>query len=687
STEIKIRAQKLREEITKRREVYHKGVDPKATDEVYSSLTRELRELEEKYPSLIDKKSPTQFVAGKVQEKFKKVTHAIPMLSLNDIFSENELNDWFKRLDRIEPGIVNKTDFYCELKMDGLAVELEYENGKFVRGSTRGDGKIGENVTENLRTIKNIPSVIPAYAGIQGHGSPVVVGDDNFIVRGEVYLPINEFEKINKEREKNGETLFANPRNAAAGSLKQLDTNITAKRGLRFMGYDLINAKFKILNPKQIQNFKIQTHFEKHQLLEKLGFEANSGLSKVCKNLSEVNEYKKKLENKREKLSYQIDGIVVQINDNKLFDKLGVVGKAPRGAIAFKFSAEQATTKIKEIIFQIGRTGVLTPVAIFEPVELAGTTVSRATLHNIDEINRLDVRITDTVVVQKAGDIIPDIIEVLKNLRCGKEKPIKIPKKCPVCGSKIEKKKADEVNYYCSNPKCFAQTLRQIRHFVSKSALDIDGLGPKIIEQLINSGLIKDETDLFELRAEDIKPLERFADKSAENLIESINNSRTLDLSKFMYSLGIRHIGEVMANDLTKHFGSLEKIMSAKTEEFNDVFGISTAVSDSITEYFYNKNNELKVRKLLKFIKLLNPKKVSQTLAGKTFVITGSLESMSREEAESRIRDLGGRASSSVSKETDFLVEGENPGTKSERARKLGVKIIGENELRNVIAS
>jgi len=437
----------------------------------------------------------------------------------------------------------------------------------------------------------------------------------------------------------------------------------------------------KLLQPK--------THSQKHQLLKELGFAIP--LAKECTDIIEVERFMQEIGKKRNDLPFMIDGIWVGVNDNEIYKKLGVVGKAPRGAIAWKFPAEEVTTKLLDIVVQVGRTGALTPVAILEPVQVAGSTVSRATLHNASEIERKDVRIGDTVIIRKAGDIIPEVVKPLIELRPTKPRPtrsgfgvarFKMPKHCPTCWSDI--KRVGELDF-CVNRKCFTQTKRQIIHFVSKGAMDIDGLGPKIIEQLLNEGLIKDETDLFELTEGDLKPLERFADKSAENIIQSIENCKKVKLGRFIYALGIRHVGAIMADDIAKYFGEMSKFQNSSIDQLNEIYGMGDIVAKSIVDYFADEHNQSKVRKVLKSIKLENPHRREQKLAGKTFVITGGLESMTREQAEQKIRDLGGRASSSVSKETDFLVVGTDPGSKAEKAKKMGIDIIGEKEFSNML--
>ena len=679
--DAKIRINKLKKLIEKYRYAYHVLDKSLVSDAVNDSLKHELQELENQYPELVTLDSPTQRVGGKALDKFTKVRHSVQMLSMIDAFSFDEVGEWEKRLIKLNGR--GGFDYFCMVKLDGLAIELIYENGKLKNAITRGDGIIGEDVTQNIKTIESVPLKID-------------FNKSTVIVRGEIYFKTEDFEKANTDLKKQGKPIMVNPRNGAAGSIRQLDPKIPASRKLSFSAWDIIISKIKSqkLVPSMSEGSKtqIKSQKEKFVLLKELGFPVNN-LASGAKDLDGVKRFFHNVEGKREKLNYWIDGTVVRINDTKLFEKLGAVGKAQRGLIAWKFSAEEVTTVLKDIVVQVGRTGVLTPVAILEPVNVAGTTVSRATLHNAREIERKDVRIGDTIIVRKAGDIIPEVVKPLKELRPAKTKvqptrldikvgKFEMPNKCPVCGSDI--KHVGELDF-CTGKKCFIQTKRQIIHFVSKGALDIDGLGPKIIEQLLNEGLIKDETDLFELKEGDLKPLERFAEKSAENLIQSIENCKKVQLGRFIYALGIRHVGAIMADDLAHRFGSFEKLKNCSIEKLNEEFRVGEVIAKSIVDYFNNEHNQLKVRKVLKFIKLQNPEKREQKLTGKTFVITGSLESMTREEAEQKIRNLGGRASSSVSKETDYVVVGSEPGSKADKAKKLNVTIINENKLKEML--
>lgn len=659
--QAKERIEKLKKEIWKHNYAYHVLDKPEISDAAFDSLKNELEELEYKFPELITFDSPTQRVSGKPLDKFKKVQHEVLMLSFNDAFDKQEMLNWQSRNEKIVKNY-DKDGYYCELKIDGLAVELIYENGIFKTGATRGDGKIGEDITQNLRTIASIP--------LRLLGNVL----NKVIVRGEVYLKTKEFEKINKELEKNKEKTYANPRNLAAGSIRQLNAKITAKRKLDFFAYALITDMG--------QKF----HEQEHEILKKIGFKVVK-YNKFCKNLEEVEKTKNYWETAREKLDYEIDGLVVIANDNTMFKKLGVVGKAPRGAIAYKFSAKEGTTIIEDVIWQVGRTGVITPVAVLRPVQIGGATITHATLHNFDEIKRLEIKIGDTVIVGRAGDVIPDIIKPLKNLRTGKEKEINVPRVCPICNSKIVKI-GDEVAYRCADKNCGAILREKIYHFVSKKAFDIVGVGPKIIDRFLDEGLIKDSADLFSLKEEDIRHLERFAEKSAENIIKSIQSRKKIKLERFLFGLGIPQIGEETAIDLAKILGNLEKIKNSSKEELKKINDVGPKVAESIYNWFREKKNLGFLQKLKKagiVIKVQSLNVKLQKLQGKIFVLTGELEIMTRDEAKEKIRELGGDVSGSVSKNTDFVVVGTEPGLKLQKAEKLGVKIISEKEFLKLI--
>jgi DNA ligase (NAD+) len=666
---------KLIEEYRYSRHVLDKELVP---IEVEDSLKKELFELEQKFPEFITPDSPTQRVGGKVLEKFEKTKHPQPMLSLNDAFSEKDIEDWLERISKLlTKEEVEKLDFFCEPKLDGLAIELIYKDGIFTIGSTRGDGIYGENVTENLKTIESVPlklrDVKKVVADLEKEGEKEIAeyirknGLKEVVVRGEAIITKKNFELVNKEQERLGQPTFANPRNLAAGSIRQLDPKVTAKRRLDVSAYDLLTYLGQ------------RTHEQEHKILHALGFKTNNKYSKYCKNLKEVIEFREYWLKNREKLPYEIDGIVVQVNNNEIFQKLGVVGKAPRGAIAFKFPLKQATTILKDVRFQVGRTGAVTPVAILEPVEVGGVTITRATLHNEDMIKKLGVKIGDTVVVGRAGDVIPEVVGALPELRTGKEREIQFPRECPVCGLKLEKPQG-EIIWRCVNPKCPAKERRYFYHFVK--SFDILGLGPKIIDRLFDEGLIEDPADLFLLKEGDLLPLERFAEKSAKNLVNAIQSKKEITLAKFIYALGIRNVGEQTAEDLARHFGSLEKLKNATLPQLQMVRDIGPVVAQSIYSFFRNKRNLDFIEKLMKVgVKIVEKKKPEkQTLKGLIFVFTGGLDSMTRAKAKKKVRELGGEVTESVSKRVNYVVVGKEPGSKLEKAKKLGIKTISEIE-------
>ncbi len=665
--------ERLREQIDDLRYRYHVLNDPEITDTMYDGLMNELRKIEEQHPELITPDSPTQRVAGKPLEKFEKIVHSVPQWSFNDAFVEEEMVDWEERImNYLEKQIGHRPkdlDYCCELKIDGLHMVLTYENGLLKIAATRGDGKVGENVTNNIKTIHSVPLRLRESV--------------TMVAEGEVWLGSKMLAKLNLERKKNNEPEFANPRNAAAGTIRQLDPAVVRERKLSLTAYDISFVK------TQDTRYKIQTDTQQDELetLEKLGFLTDKHW-KVCKTLGEIFAFYKQVEKMREKFEFWIDGIVIKVNQKKYQDALGFTGKAPRWAIAYKFAAEQGKTRIKDIYVQVGRTGALTPVALMEPVKLAGSTVTHATLHNFDEIKRLGVRIGDYVIVEKAGDIIPKVIRVLDKLRTGKEKTVKEPTRCPICGSEIKRyetgdKKGQGVALVCTNNKCFAKQLENIRHFVSKDAFDIDGLGEKIVEQLMNEGIIKNPADIFTLTKGDLEPLERFAEKSADNLIEAISKAKVQPLNRFIYGLGIRHVGEETAIRMAQQFVKLEKIQEASLEELQNVNDIGPRVAESIFNWFHDKESVKLVNDLVSNgVKIKESRIKNQELRfnGQTFVITGTLESMSREEVEEKIRELGGKMSSSVSKNTSYVIVGENPGSKYNKAQELGVKILDEKE-------
>lgn len=705
--EAKARIVKLRAEIDRIRYAYHVLDQSPVSDEVKDSLQHELASLEEQFPDLISPDSPTQRVAGAPSAKFTKVAHSIPMLSLNDVFAAEELQDWEDRLSRlVDPERLHAAGYYAELKMDGLAVSLEYTNGAFVRGSTRGDGQVGEDVTLNLRTIEAIPLLldretarerarllVPHDPRLLGMVDQALTG--RLEVRGEVYMPTAVLDQINREQEAKGLPKFVNPRNAAAGAIRQLDPRITASRHLSFFAYDIPTDHGQV------------THEDSHLLAQALGFPANRA-NLAQSTLTEVERYLTHWSTAREKLPYWTDGVVVVVNNLELFRELGVVGKAPRGMIAYKFAPEEATTIVEDITIQVGRTGALTPVAKLQPVFVGGTTVSRATLHNADEIARKDIRIGDTVVVRKAGDVIPEVKEVLTNLRPRGTRAFIMPGECPVCGSPVRREtvgKSEGAVIRCVNRDCFAQQFRQLQFFVSRSAFDITGLGPKVLEQLLAEGLIKDPADLFGLTEGDLAPLERFAETKAKNIIQAISARKEITLDRFIHALGIRNVGEETAHDLASYIAQktkpktqstkflpqedfLKLVADLRAEDWQGIRDIGGVVAQSIYDYFHEAKNIRLLDDLFAAgieLRIERPASRAQKLTGQSFVFTGELSSMTRDEAKATVRGLGGDPSESVSKKTTYVVIGENPGSKYEKAQKLGVNILSEADFRRLI--
>ena len=667
--EAKERIEKLKEIINKARYSYHVLDKSLMSDDALDSLKHELYELEQKYPEFITPDSPTQRIGGKPLDKFKKVQHIVPQWSFNDIFEEKELKDFDERIKK-ELG-TEEIDYTCELKIDGMHIILTYQKGFFILGATRGDGKVGEDVTQNLKTIESIPLKI----------------NDNIdcVVEGEVYMKKSIFKELNKEREKKGEKPLANPRNAAAGGVRQLDPRITSERRLDCFVYDYSWPEDDIP----------ETQFEELKRLMNLGFKVNKKF-KLCKSIEEIIQFWKKWEKDREKEDYWIDGVVVKVNKRKYQKQLGYTGKAPRWAIAFKWSGEQATTILKDVIFQVGRTGKITPVAVLKPVNVRGTVVSRATLHNADELKRLKIKIGDTVIVEKAGDVIPHIIKVVPELRPQDAKEINFPANCPICGSVVIRPKG-EVAHYCSNKKCGAKQRNHLYYFVSKKAFDIQGLGPKIIDQLMDAGLVSQPADIFLLKEGDLEPLERFAEKSAANLINAIKRSKEITVPRLLIACSIKYVGEETAYLLIEKLNLwvvksiselIERFRSLTKENLEAVDGIGPKVAQSIINWFSNKKNIEFLKKLEEVgikLKIEKPTKKNQKLEGKSFVFTGELESISREKAQEKVRELGGKTPSSISKKTDFLVVGKNPGSKYEKAKKWGIKIINEKEFLELI--
>jgi len=660
---IKKRVEKLREEIEYHNYRYYILDQPEISDAQYDRLMRELEKLEEQYPELRSPNSPTQRVGAPPLEAFEIVRHTIPMLSLANAFEEGEARDFDKRVKKFL-GTSEEIEYVAEPKLDGLAVELVYEKGQFVVGSTRGDGINGENITQNLRTIKTIP--------LQLVRKEIPV-PERLEVRGEVIMQVRKFKELNRKREEAGEPLFANPRNAAAGSVRQLDSKVTASRPLEIYCYgigEVVGRTFK-------------THWEILQTLSKWGLRINPHI-RTCRNMDEVLQYYHEMSEKRESLPYEIDGIVIKVNRLDLQARLGEIARSPRWALAFKFQPKQETTKILDIIVQVGRTGALTPVAVMEPVKVGGVEVSRATLHNQDEIDKKDVRIGDTVIIQRAGDVIPEVVQVVTSKRKGTEKKFKMPSKCPVCGAEVVK---EEAIHRCIGLDCPAQLKGRIKHFTSKRAMDIEGLGTKLTDQLVDKGLVKDVADIYYLKKEQLVELERMADKSAQNIIDAIEKSKTKPLSKFLYALGIRHVGETTAEDLTRHFPRLDDFFHLSEEDLMEVEGIGPEVAASVHQFFHDKKNKESIERLKKAgVKVIEPKlREKSKLAGKTFVFTGTLKAYGRDEARNLVESLGGMTASSVSKKVDYVVVGEDPGSKLDKAKALGIKTLTEEEFEKMI--
>ena len=689
-TEAKNRIERLKEEINHHRYQYHVLDKLDISDAAFDALKNELEELELQYPDLITPDSPTQKVGGEPLDKFEKVVHSEPMLSLNDAFGEEEIRAWEERIQKLAPHA--KFHYFCELKLDGLAVALIYKNGILTQGATRGDGKIGEDITQNLKTIQVIPLSLrcPQEQELKRVG----LNDDQvkkvisavksgaIEIRGEAIMTKQVFEELNKKYKKEGRSLLANSRNGAAGSLRQLDPKITAQRKLSFYAYSLIT------------NLGLAHHQQEHLVMSALGFPSfeddHKKYAHYCQDLLTVIEFHNYWTNRRDKLPFGCDGVVVVIDDNSLRTKLGVVGKAPRWMQAYKFSGEEATTVIEDIILQIGRTGILTPVAVLRPVRVGGVLVSRATLHNEDEIKRLDLKIGDTVIIQRAGDVIPDIIQNLPKLRTGKEKNWQMPKVCPMCSGPVQQRivgSGKSVGHFCANKNCFAVNRRQLGHFVSRKTMDIDGLGPKIIDQLMKGGLVREAADLYDLTEGDLAPLARFADKSAKNLIEAINKSRQVTLARFINALGILHVGEETAIDLANHFGNIEKLVKENQESLSALSNIGPVVAKSIADWFAEEKNKKLLARLLKSVRIEKQKVIrkKQVFKNMTLVLTGELESLSRDQAKQLIRESGGNVASSVSVKTSLVVAGEKAGSKLDKAQQLGIKIINEGEFMKMV--
>lgn len=657
---MKQRIDELIKIINKASEEYYTNDNPTITDQEYDDYYHELEKLEQQYPELIREDSPTKRVGGKIIDEFKKVSHEIPMMSLGDIFSEDEIFEFDQRIKKTIP---NPT-YVCELKIDGLSVSLLYENGKLIRGATRGNGIIGEDITHNVETIKSIPLIINDKRKIE--------------VRGEIYMPKKSFNKLNQERQEKGESLFANPRNAAAGSVRQLDSKIAAKRNLSTFIYHLPSS----------DDFNIKYHHESLSFMKELGFVVNPNI-KIADNVNEVINYVKEWTEKRESLPYEIDGIVIKVDKIEDQKKLGYTSRTPKWAIAYKFPAVEVLTKIKNIEFCVGRTGKITPRADLDPVHLAGSIIKSVTLHNEDYIKEKDIMINDTIVLHKAGDVIPEVVKVLKERRTGIEIPFKMIKNCPICNSKLEKKET-EANYFCPNPNCDARNIEGLIHFSSRETMNIEGFGESIVEDFYNEGYLKTICDYYTLynHKEDLKELEGFGEKSINNLLQNIEKSKENSLEKLLFALGIRYIGKKTAKILAINYRNIDKLMSAEYEDLVKIQDIGEVIADSVYKFFkeeknINTINELKL--LGVNMEYKGNESIDDNFNNKTFVLTGTLSKLTRDEASIEIENRGGKVTSSVTKKTDYVIVGENPGSKYQKAKDLNINILNEEEFLNML--
>ncbi len=662
--EIKERIEKLKGQLEYHNYRYYVLDDPVVSDTEYDRLMTELVALEEDHPEFLSPNSPTQRVGAKPLAEFETVTHTIPMLSLQNAMELDEVAEFDRRIKKLLR--INDVDYVMEVKIDGLAVELVYLNGEFTTGSTRGDGFTGEDITQNLRTIKSIPMRL-----LRDHDIPI---PDRLEVRGEVYMGKNEFKELNKERELQGDPLFANPRNAGAGSVRQLDPRITAGRKLNIFCYA----------PGEILGVTLTTHYHFLDYLKKWGFRVNP-LTKLCRNLDELISHYNYIQNMRDRIPYEIDGTVIKVNRFDYQVLLGNVSRSPRWAIAFKFQAHEETTIIEDIIVGVGRTGALTPVAVLKPVMVSGVEVKRATLHNEDEIVRKDILIGDTVIVSRAGDVIPEVVKVIKEKRTGQERPFTMPEECPVCGEKVVRQPGEAIRR-CVNINCPAQIKGSIEHFASKRAMDIDGLGEKLVEQLVDKKAINDVSDLYYLEKNDLLQLERMADKSAQNLLDAISTSKKPSFQRFIYALGIRNVGEHISGLLADKLNSIEDLYTLDEDTLMAIPEIGPEVANSITSFFQDDKNRKTISRMLDAGVVIEYKKEGRKpLLGLTFVFTGALKNMGREEARKKVESLGGKTVSSVSKKIDYVVLGEEAGSKVDKARSLDLKIISEEEFLSLI--
>lgn len=660
------RAEALRQAIHYHNHRYHVLDDPEISDAEFDRMMQELIDLETAYPALADPGSPTARVGAPPLSKFATVRHSVPMLSLDNAFNDADVIEFDARVKRLLD-IPDEVLYVTEPKMDGVAVELVYEDSRLVMASTRGDGITGEVITENARTIRSLPLILSDRSS----------GDipRRIEVRGEVFIDVGGFQQLNTERAAEGLPVFANPRNAAAGSLRQLDSQVTARRPLKFFVYGIGN----------VDGLRVYSHGELLLALKQLGFPVNPLVRNGLRLKAVLNRFHE-LERIRHELPYAIDGMVIKVDRIEFQQRLGDKARAPRWAIAYKFAAVQETTKVLDIDIQVGRTGALTPVARLEPVAIGGVTVSNATLHNEDEVRRKDVRIGDTVLVQRAGDVIPEVVKVIASLRTGNELPFDMPRTCPICGAEAKRIPGEAVTR-CINVNCPAQIKGKIRHFAAKSAFDIDGLGSKLIHQLVDRQLIRSYADIFHLDEAVLSQLDRMGPKSAGNLVKAIQASRRLPLSRFLYALGIRHVGENTAEILARQFKTLDRLTAASTEELARIDGIGLEIAGAVRHFFDQKENQEAVQRLLKsgVSLIMTDDPASGRLVGKTFVLTGTLASMTRIEAKARIEAAGGRVAGTISRQTDYLVVGSNPGSKLAKAKTLGIEIIDESDLQNLL--
>ncbi len=670
-TSLRSRYEELKRQIHFHNYRYHVLDAPLISDAEYDRLVGELKQIEAEHPDWVTPDSPSQRAGAPPSERFEKVRHPAPILSLANAFSAEEVRAWFERIRKLDDR-VEKTGFVVEPKIDGLSIVLHYRDGVFVQGATRGDGEVGEDITANLRTVRAIPLRIPVV------GSAGVAIPKYLVVRGEAFIPIKEFERLNKQLEEAGERTYLNPRNTAAGSLRQLDPALTASRPITLLVYQIVYAEGGEIP---------STQWDTLNCLRALGFPV-SDAARRCDDLETAVAYASTWETRRDELPYEADGMVIKIDDLRLAADLGFVGKDPRGAIAFKFPAREVTTTLREIRVSVGRTGVLVPVALLEPVEIGGVIVERATLHNFDYIAEKDIRLGDRVLVKRSGEVIPYVIGPLVEARTGMEKPYLPPQTCPACGQPVEHFEG-EVAWYCVNAACPAQLMRNVEHFVSRGAMDIVGLGPKIVAQLIEAGLIRDAADLYSLKKESLLALEGFADKKADNLLQAIANSKQQTLARLITALGIRGVGEVVAADLARRFGSLDALGHASLDELQQIEGIGPSIAQAVVDWFARPANQNVLKKLKAAGVWPRGEAAAEEkegpLHGLTFVLTGTLPTLSRDQARALIESHGGRVTDSVSQKTSYLVLGENPGSKLERARALGVKIIGEKELKQMV--